>query len=407
MVAVFCEGMVLFQKRILIIVFMVSCIFSHYSTTYILFIILFVGSLGFKIFLKKYKSKNNPVMTLSTLMLFSTIIFLWYSQITGAAFDPGIIFFKKTFLQLGHFFMSEMRNEDVYIFLGEGILERGIPQRIEFVFTWLMLFFIAIGTIAMILRYKNILNLELNYQMPKFLKNKFEVEYFSYAICCFALLGLFIALPYVSKGYGMQRTYALSSTLLSTFFVLGGIYLSKFVSYSRKVLSDNWSNCIFYRRFLKHNSSAFTNTIILFILIPNFLCVTGITYEIFNYPKSIILNSEGNDYDAFFVHDEESYSAKWLNRFRDESLKIYSDNFGDRILNSQGLIDVPIYTDSIVELIEKNRSIKNGFIYLRYCSIVKGKLLDKNNQWHNLTDYGDLFAERNLIYSNSGSEVLL
>ena len=407
MVVVFCERMAILEKRILIIIFIVSIIFSHYATTYILLIIMFIGSLGAKILLKKYKCKKNPVVTLSTLILFSVIIFLWYSQITDAAFDQGVIFFEKTFSQLANFFVVEMRNEDVYIILGEGILEKGIPQRIEFISTWLILFFIATGIIAMIYRYKNMLNLELNYQMPEFLKDKFEVEYSSYVIGCFALLGLFIALPYVSKGYGMQRTYAFSSTLLSTFFVLGGIYLSKCVLSSKKILINGRKNCIFNRGFSKHNSNALIYVIVLSILISNFLSVTGITYEIFNYPKSMVINSEGNEYDTLFIHDEESYSAKWLNRFRNESLKIYSDNFGDRRLVSQGLINVPIYNDSIMEFIEKNRSIKDGFVYLRYCGVVKGKLLDKNNQWHNLTDYEEVFRERNLIYSNSGSEVLL
>ena len=49
-------------------------------------------------------------------------------------------------------------------------------------------------------------------------------------------------------------------------------------------------------------------------------------------------------------------------------------NFGERRLISQGMINLPVYVDSLVELVERGKLTNNGYIYLRYCSVADGKL---------------------------------
>ena len=144
--------------------------------------------------------------------------------------------------------------------------------------------------------------------------------------------------------------------------------------------------------------------IILLVLIPYFLCVTGVTQQIFGFHHEIMLNSEGEPYDRYYVHDQESYSAMWLaNNAEQKNIRIYTDRVGDKRLISQAgfssrVIDRRTLTD------ERDRKIK-GYIYLRYYNVVNGKLLDWQSEAHNITEYSDKFTGKSEIYNNGGSEI--
>jgi uncharacterized membrane protein len=96
------------KKRILFIVFMASCMVSHYSTTYIFFFIMLGTFIGSEILSKKYMVKK--VVSLTITILFFALIFFWYSQVTEAAFNSGVRFIENTLSNLNKFFVEEMRS---------------------------------------------------------------------------------------------------------------------------------------------------------------------------------------------------------------------------------------------------------------------------------------------------------
>ena len=55
--------------------------------------------------------------------------------------------------------------------------------------------------------------------------------------------------------------------------------------------------------------------------------------------------------------------------------------------------------------IEENKPITDGYIYLRYCGVVNGRLMANRAQWHDIANYQDEFAEKDKVYTNGGSEV--
>ena len=61
------------KKRILFIVFMASCMVSHYATTYIFFFILLGAFVGMEILSKKHTFKKT--LSLTIVFLFSALIF--------------------------------------------------------------------------------------------------------------------------------------------------------------------------------------------------------------------------------------------------------------------------------------------------------------------------------------------
>lgn len=366
------------KKRLLFIIFMASCIVSHYSTTYIFLIIMFVTFIGLKILSNKYAFKK--IISSRIVILFFIMIFLWYSQVTETAFNAGVRFVEDTFNNLNMFFIGEMRSEAAQSLLGVDV-EQGIPNTLKFLFTWLTFIFISIGVFTLIRRYKEMSFPELNFRKLDFLRHKFEVTYFMLVVICSWLSVVIIALPHVSIGYGMERAYSIVITILSVFFVIGGIVLSKHLKVKAYL-------------------------IILLVLIPYFLCVTGVTYNIFGVPHSILLNSEGKQFDELYVHDQESFCAKWLKVHSQDKTEVYTDFHGRfGLLSQAGFSPNSVNWNNLV-----HHEKIYGYIYLRYYNVVNTKLVGCNKSSgiftsYNLTEYDDVFVERNNIYNNGGAEV--
>jgi len=386
------------KKRILFIVFMASCMVSHYSTTYIFFFVMAGTFIGIEALSKKYTFKK--VISLTMVILFFSMIFFWYSQVTETAFNAGVGFVEETLSNLNKFFVEETRSTNVQAMLGKDIMQKGIPHKIEFVFSWLTFAFTGIGVITLLRRYKEMSFSELKLKKPDFLKDKFEVTYLVIALVLSGLLVATVALPYITVGYSLERQYIFAMVVLSVFFVVGGITLSKhffFLKKRKPVLKEKQKSSA------KNTSEGRAYLIILLVLIPYFLCVTGVMYNIFGVPRSIILNSEGEQYDLYYVHDQESYGAKWLGDYAErENLRIYTDFAGANAVISHSGISYSLinrYT-----LLEKDIEIK-GYIYLRYYNVVDNKLLGREGEKRDITEYSDKFAGKSKLYNNGGAEI--
>jgi len=385
------------KKRILFIVFMASCLVSHYSTTYIFFFIILGTFIGVEILSKKYTFKK--IVSLTIVVLFFVMIFLWYSQVTGTAFNASVNFIEETLGNLNRFFMIESRAENTQAMLGAGIMQKGIPHKMHFVFTWLTFVLIGIGITTLIRRYKEMSFPEMKFKKPDFLKDKFEVTYFMIALACSGLLVVMVALPRVSGMYSLDRLYAVAITILSVFFVIGGITLAKILSFKKNPLLKKQKE----GKNASHNLAKIrAYLIILLVLIPYFFCVTGVMYNIFGVQRAITLNSKGEQqYDQLYVHDQESDCAEWLGNYRRQKEHIYTANYANWVkVMSQGNIMARYDYTSLI----KHKNI-GGYIYLGYYNVVNEKLLSHSMRVYNMTEYSDIFAEKSRIYDNGGSEV--
>ena len=388
MMVLFNDKIDLLKKRILFIVFMASCIISHYSTTYIVFFIMSGTFFGLEIFQKKSTSKK--LISLTIVLLFAAMIFFWYSQITETAFNSGVGFIRGIFNALHEFFIEESRGLDLRQLQG-GWLQKSAPYKIEFVFMWLTFVSISVGVVTLLRRRREMTSQYLKFRKPYFLKDAFEVGYSVTALACSGVLVAAYLLPYVSRGYGIDRLYAVAITILSVFFVVGGIIISK---------------QIFKERRSEDGSQVRTFLTILLILIPYFLCVTGVIYNISGIPRAIILNSEGEHYDIMYIHDQESCGAKWLRNNVDEKVKVDTDYYGRFGLVSQA--GFPPESIRWYRLVCHEKI--DGHIYLRYQNVVNNELVGRNKSSHiftyyDLAEYDDIFMAKDNIYSNGGSEV--
>ena len=367
------------KRMFLFITFIISIIISHYSTAYLFFFVILFTWFTVEVVSKKYKI--NKKLTFTCVLLFFATIFLWYSQITVVPFDAGVRYFESTFSSLNVFFLEELRDPGYEQLLGKG-LKHGIMSRINFFVVWGSFTLIGIGVLTILSKYKEMSSLSgITTEKPDFLKTKFEAEFLAMALACTGILALTVALPFVSTGYGIDRLYSLAVVILSVCFVIGGIVLSKHLKVQ-------------------------TYLIILLILIPYFLMVTGVSHQIAGIPASIILNSEGvNRYDAEYLHDYESCSAKWLKNYAAKGDKLYSDRFGIYKLISQG----DFSPRSIDHTSFPERKKINGYLYLNYNNVVNRNVTKQDRTegdvMIDISDYADTFIGKNKIYANGGSEV--
>jgi len=423
----FHDGLGEFNKKVFFIIFTTSCIVSHYSTTYIFFIVLLLAWIGMQIVPRivlckgrlvdsseKLVSESDPPtlsrgdgrlggdvnasgavslsisqsrlkneITIAIMVLFFVMLFLWYSQVTGAAFDSGVGFVSHTLRSLHEFFVLESRGGGVASALGAGLGTKGIHQKITFVFSWLTIVFIAIGVLTTLARYRRMVAFPIGKEeeASQFSSQRLDTEFFSLSLASSAVLVAAVALPFVFMGYGMDRAYCMMMVILSPFFVIGGITVAG-------SLRVRW-------RYL----------MVLVVLIPYFVCTTGIMYQVFGVHQVITLNSEGQSYDCMFIHEQETSAAIWVKKNANEETKIYSDFYGTARLVSQGLIHTTTSASYARRLIEEHKPLGDSYFYLRYTGVVDGMLLDWNGQWHGIEEYHDEFGKRNLIYTNNGSEI--
>jgi uncharacterized membrane protein len=321
------------------------------------------------------------------------ILFFWYSQVTEVPFKAGVNVIELTISNLNKLFLEESRAGNTQALIGKDIGKKGIPHKVQFILTWLIIFLIFIGAINLIIEYIGSFYPKLRSNRRDFWNNRFELTYLLIALNCISLLLAIIILPFISVAYSMDRLFALAIVLLSDFFIIGCLKTSEFL--------HNLKNLLWKSGTRSRNASNKSYIFLLLIIIPYFLCVTGVVYDIFNTPRAIILNSNGEQFDKFYIHDQDSYAAKWIRNKGEIRLNIiYTDFAGGNILKSQGgILHYNFYT-----LTKEDENI-NGYIFLRYYNVVKGKLLGAQDKALDLFKYQYKFMGKAGIYDSGGAEL--
>ena len=359
------------KKRILFIIFIVSVIVSHYSTTYITFIVissLFLMTIVTKN-IKKIEIKRGVTATM--LILFFVLIFFWNSQVTVAPFTAGLKFFEETFRTMSEIFIIESREVGLQRAMGKGI--QGIPETINLIVYYISFIFVGIGSIYSLIRYKN---------------SEFDVEYLLLMFISLIILSLLILIPYVAAGYGITRTYQQMLVILAPTFVIGG-------------------NILIFK-FLK---SQYVMHIILGVLIAILITNVGGVYQIFGEPHSVIFNSKGYQYEISYIHEESAIAGNWLKDNMVKRAKICADvaTGGSRgKLALQGIYASKVFFKHNKTYFEE-RLCDHAYIFLSYQNVVNKEVVVnfwKSEGWkRNIKEYLYLLNGKSKIYDNGGSEV--
>lgn len=234
-------------------VFAALVVFSHYGTAYITTGIL--SAVVLWLVVRRRWDKEFRV-ALVALVVVSLTVFIWYHTIaitpgdyakgfTVKSFESAMTAIPESDLEVIHkesFYSLSSREEVIQVAFGKTWDTMNIPQKIEFGLSWMIVILVSWGLVYVIKRRKL---MEIHRVM---------------VVASYLLILLSMAIPYISNYYGMGRVWLTSLVIMVPPFVLG-----------IKALAGRYAK--------------FSYIIILSILIPYGMCVSGAMHLLFGISK--------------------------------------------------------------------------------------------------------------------------
>lgn len=378
------------SKKILLVIFLASIVVSHYTTSFILLFILtsvYVMSLIMR-YIVNHKPEiqlNKPVnyfFSWKMILLLFSLILIWDFLLTSAPATNTLKFFHLTLYNLQNIFVPESRATTQLAVLG--IESTKIPQKINTIIYDMFFLTIGLGIFYIIRKH--------NYE-----KLNIEIEYIFAAIASLVLLFLFLFLPYLSRGYGGTRLFTQLSVFLVIPFIFGGIAMAKIIKKPKLDL-----------------------ILLLIIIISVFSSVTYLPYHFLGNPVSPDYEKLSLIRGQTYIYHQDIVTAEWLRDYGYNYL-VYSDRSGSFALAL--VLDEDPYKVSKNTFFSKNQTKKEtpnkvnekesssknktknaGYIYLRKIN-VQGFVYGSGDSVKNITDYIDIFMNKNKIYDNGGGNI--
>lgn len=355
------------NKVIFFIIFSFGLVTSHYGLAQI---VLFLISLTLIYLVVLNRPRRN--VTVSMVVFFFVVMFLWYIYTTDSAvFDTILEFGDYVFRQLGDFFDPAARGETVLRGLG---LEAppSIWHMISRAFAYLTQAFIVIGFFGL---------------MTKRTRTHLEVEYFVFTSLAVAFLAALILVPGLADTLNMTRFYHILLFFLAPLCVLGAETIVNIIS--------------------KRNMEVKVSVLLLLVLVPYFLFQTYFVYEVTGSDSYSVPLSK-HRMDSLRLHGKLGYTdaysvfgARWLsNNVAVRHSQIYGDSYSrGHELRGYGLVFVG-YVEVLSNVTEVEPS---GIVYLSSLNIIKETVAGSRYLWN--TSELSFLSNLNVIYSNGGCEV--
>ncbi|WP_181391672.1 DUF2206 domain-containing protein [Methanospirillum lacunae] len=384
---VLCSKEIEYSKiKLLIIIFSIIIIFSHYSTSYI-HLVLYVGVALLSYFIKNNQKYHSPI-TIATILFLFTFMYFWFSIITKGAFNGAISVLNNVFI-IDTFLSENTRAPELVQLLGKN-LQDPIISGLNLIIQWLVLICIYTGILILFLFLikKQIVPKFFFDRLPDFNYSAFYREFIILGFCCGIILAIVVILPNISKSFDIARTFTILSVITSCFFVIGAIFYSNLF---REIL--------IYNKIL--TPKYFVSVIIVFIVTLNFLFNAGIPHQLVGHRDTIIFNSEGEYYNQTIVHDQDHYGSIWLKSKMDNNNGITTDQMGKIILMSQALIN---QTTQFSELLV-NSNQQNYIFFTHYMTNNKKFLNQWRESYQDIKTYDRIIEMNNKIYSTKSTEI--
>ena len=366
------------KNHILLIIFGIGLITSHYGLSY-LFVFFGFGGYIFMTYILKYKS---TMYHYNFLILYIVFAFSWYIYATsGSTFE--------TIVRIGSHIYNTMLTE-VLTTTATTLAVSVSPSVCGQILRVLYLtsqFFIVVGFVMMLIK-RVVQQKEIG----------FYGEYMAFSVICF---GVLIASTITSfTGMNIYRLFHIVCILLSPFCVIGGVIVFKILA---KVVKASWaSQCV------KSSLNALSVFFVMFLLFNTGFVQEITKDDIRSIPLSqewIKMHGDATDKNSFYAMcypEQDIFSVKWISKNRDEEARIYADL-------SHKVLPFASYGMMPFESLLTNTTGVGGhsYIYLGYQNIHYGLMNGPRrfkNYW-NITDISQLLNEKSKIYSNGGSEI--
>lgn len=364
-------------RSLLVIILCTAVVVSHYTTSFILAMILFVYTIW--IILASYKTTHTQIPRISTslFVLYGILVLCWQLYISHGGIERGlgiVAGIVSTILLGANGGGEETRDTDVQSFFGSTILELDIPHYIQFFVSWIIVSLIGIGLLFLVVQSLR----KHSATDPE------DVVIAGLGLAGSALLGSYVFLPFVSSVYGLSRTILLAFILVSPVFIVGCQLISDYVG-------------------IETLKTAVPIIIIALFLLSN----AGVTYQMAGYDRGHALATE-EVYYWEHVHDTDYNSADWLYQYKD-SRDIRTDRgpFLNKLkmaepAPSSGYIS---YLNGVTWLRQEEALEEDGYIYLHHANVVEQQVATGKYEYENFNWYKNIDSNRSRIYTNGGSEI--
>jgi uncharacterized membrane protein len=354
------------NKTVCFIAFSFALVLSHYAIAEIFLFVIFFASLLLKV--SKYSSKN---ITISRIVLFFVIMFIWYIYTSNsAAFNSIISMGKYVFDQLGDFFNLESRGE--VILKGLGIA--GFPtvwNAISRLFAYITEALIVVGFIGLVTKQSKI---------------RLKGDYYILTSIAMLFLAVLLIVPGLANTLNMTRFYHILLFFLAPLCVLGAEMI--------------------VRLLFKRVKEVEVSLILIFVLIPYFLFQTGFIYE-FTATQSYSLSLAKYRMNTVFLHlqlgyfdESEVFGALWMSKNVDTKNSTTFADVARSVLMDYGMIP----SDNIKVLTNTTILSNNATVYLNQANLINGICIGGKYSW-NITDISDIWSFTNKIYSSGKCEI--
>ena len=367
-------------RTVLFGIFMAALVVSHYSTTWVALAILVA------VYLMGLAMKNHiPVRKISIehILLAILLVVFWYGIVNKDVISSGSGFIQGAIDSFDQFFSPESRSSDVGELAGQGIASRSLLDNVHLIVVWATLICLAVGIIGtLVKREQLIMSHQSRGSVTPPIHSRLEIEFYFVIVSCAAILAAAVIIPYFSEGYGIQRSFAQMSVVVSLAFILGCLFLSGF----RQELAP---------------------VLILVILTLYFVFSTGLMDTLVG-TDNMDISSDGEGAEYEIVHDQEIAASGWLHDYgsedqSDDVIILTPDEFGKRMLISQGDIH-PVQIDSRVFILQRLMP-PDVYVYLNRNNVVNQEVVGEDEVIYPISDYEYRYEEKDLVFTNGGSEV--
>lgn len=359
-------------RKFLIVLFIFATLISHYSTAYVAFILI-LPILLYPFFRGLIKDRKLVFTNFDVIIISLVLIAIWYVLVAKVQFASGAQVIGKTveIAGTGGLTSALIATRGAYVLGILGVVFKSLPNAVSIIVHDLIFATILVGLFAIIRRFS-------------YYREKLSIEFLLGIMISLVLLVLFVALPYISIAYDVARLFFQLIIFLAPVFVIGGIFLAKFIK------KPKWDVYL-----------------LLVLLILLFTCVTYLQYSVLGEPYSSDYENNSIVRQGNFIYDSEIQSAQWISRYKLDNLTVYSDGREvSRFLTAYG---TNISNENLnSSYFGWNKTISTGYIYLGYVNVNNGKIIDMGDDFIrvDIGPYQFLLDGKSRIYDNGGSRIL-
>lgn len=389
------------KKKILLVIFLLSIIVSHYGTSYLYMLIFVIVYILLKINPLKLDVVNKKQYINSNwLALFIISSITWFiNASSSSSFIDVVDIFKQMSSSLFTDLLDRKSSQGLDIALGAG--DYGIMPTLERYVQFFCIFLILIGLVFLI--------------YPKTRKKYNFNAFYLYLIIINVSMDIAgVIIPHFSEQLSAYRVYHLTLIVIAPLLIIGLIELNSFI-FARLNRKDNQNH--------SSNMPIYIPLILMMFLLINSCWLYQITGDTPHSIRSIALMRDkvdmGKDIiskNAFYLGyylDQDVQSIEWFSKIRSYSPEIYCDYGRSLLLKSYGGIWPTNLTNSenfTTYIMNYNDTIINdgSYIILGYPN-VKFNLVCRfpDTDYWILSEISSTLAKSNLIYDNADAEILI